>query len=137
MNGDLVAGQNGHVTISGTPKIKQDLSLALGEHWGTDRFHSDRWGSVVIDYIGLPIDDDLRFNVEQEVSRVLQQYIAIQAAEIYEDYVAGRRSRFATADVIRAVQSVQVQVRYTSIIIRLVLVNQANEAVYLQRSVAQ
>lgn len=137
VNGDLVVGQSGHVTISGASKIRQDLTCALGEHWGTDRFHSDLWGTIVMDFIGLPLSSDQVFRVRSEVARVLQQYVSIQEAEIYQDMVAGRRSRFATADVVREVSSVNVTVQPSKILINLSLVTQANEVVTLNRSVSQ
>lgn len=136
-NGDLVAGQDGHVTISGAAKIKQDLTCALREHWGTDRFHSDVWGSIVVDFIGLPLSSDLVFQVRSEVGRVLQQYVAIQGAEIYADMVAGRRSRYATADVVREVRSIQVSVEPSKVVMQINLITQAGQDLTVNRSILQ
>lgn len=137
INGDLVAGQSGHVTISGAAKIKQDLTNALGEHWGTDRFHSDRWGTIAMDFIGLPTSSDTVFQVRSEIGRVLQQYISIQEAEVYADMVAGRRSRFATADVVREVSSIQVNVQPLKVLISINLITQAGQDLTVNRSISQ
>lgn len=134
-NGDLVVGQGGHLTISGVSKIRQELALALGEYFGTDRFHRDIWGSVVSDYLGRPIDDSLIAQVEAEVARVLSQYIAIQDQEIYQDYINGRRTRYATADVIREVTSINAQPINDSIQISITLATQAGSTVVLNRTV--
>jgi phage baseplate assembly protein W len=134
-NGDLVVGQSGHAVVSGATKVRQDLSLALGERWGTDRFHGDRWGSVLIDYIGQPLTEDMEFQVRSEVSRVIAQYIAIQDQEVYQDMLNGRRSRFATADVVRKVNDIEAQVRDDSISIRISLTTQAGLDVELNRTV--
>lgn len=135
-NGDLVVGQNGHATISGAAKIRQDLALALGEYWGNDRFHADQWGSILPDYIGEAIDDETDFRVRSEVARVLAQYIAIQDQEVYQDFLAGRRSRFATADVVRKVNSIETTVRLDSIHVEISLTTEAGVDVTLNRTVA-
>lgn len=135
VNGDLVVGQGGHATVSGAAKIRLALALALGEYFGNDRFHPTQWGSNVIDHIGKPIDITVQADVESEVSRVLAQYIAIQDQEIYTDYQNGRRSRFATADIIRNVKSIDVTVNLDSINISLSLVTLAGSTVDLNRTV--
>jgi phage baseplate assembly protein W len=135
VNGDLVATATGHATVSGTSKVRQDLSLALGEPWGTDRFHADRWGSVLMDYIGTPITDDLQFQVRSEVLRAISQYIAIQDTEIYRDQTRGTRSRYATADVVRQVTGIEVTPEMDKIRIRVDLVTQAGAEVRLNRTV--
>lgn len=135
LNGDLVAGAGGHATITGTSKVRQDLSLLLGERWGTDRFHGDQWGSTVTDFIGQPLSADLEVRVREEVARAISQYIAIQTTEIYRDRINGTRSRFATSDVVRQVDSIEVTPRYDSIRIAINLVTQAGIEVQLNRTV--
>jgi hypothetical protein len=136
VNGDLVAGQTGHRTISGSAKIRQDLTLALGEYWGTDRFHATEWGSTLPDFIGAKIDDETDYAVRSEVSRVLAQYIAIQDREVYADVLNGTRSRFATADVIRSVNDISATIAFDTMRISISLVTQAGESVTLNRTVA-
>ena len=53
-NGDLVLGQGGLLTVTGPSKVRQDLSIAMREPVGCDRFHPN-WGSVLPNYIGEPI----------------------------------------------------------------------------------
>lgn len=136
-NGDLVVGAGGHRTVSGSEKVRQEIALALGEYWGTDRFHADQWGSVLTDYLGQPIDTagSLEFDVRTEIARVLANYVAIQTTEIYNDYLDGRRSRFDTADVIRSVDSIDVAKVNDSFRITIALTTAAGLAVTLNRTV--
>lgn len=134
VNGDLMVGQNGHSTISGAVKVRQDLAMALGEYRGTDRFHADVWGSVVQDFLGQPIDEHTEAEVRAEVDRTIRSYIAIQDQEVYQDMINGRRSRFATADVIRQVQSIDALVHYDAIDLTVLLLTQSGNAIELNRT---
>lgn len=137
-NGDLVVGTGGFATVTGADKVRLELSLALGEYYGTDRFHADSWGSTVIDYVGQPIDSagTLEFEVKSEVSRVIANYIAIQTAEIYDDYLNGTRSQYSTADVIRSVDSITAIVSMESINLTVALTTAAGQQVALNRTVS-
>ena len=75
--GDLVVGAGGFETLSGPTKVAQDLRLALGEPMGNDRFHPG-FGSVLDTFIGQTQDDDITFQVEQEVLRVTSNYSLVQ-----------------------------------------------------------
>lgn len=132
--GDLVVGSLGHETVSGSPKIRQDLANALGEEWDTDRFHRGQWGSTVMNYLGLPLDEEIEFEVRSEVSRVLGRYIDIQAAEVLDDVYGGRRSRFETADVVRKVSRIDTRADFDAIRISLSLVTGASNQVTVDRT---
>lgn len=134
-NGDLVATATGHGTVSGTRKVHQDLALALGEPWGTDRFHAKQWGSILMDYIGSPITQSLESDLRDEVLRVISQYIAIQDQEVYSDMTRGTRSRYATADVVRQVTGITVTPETDKIRVLVNLVTQAGAEVQLSRTV--
>lgn len=136
VNGDLVPGPSGHATISGGRKVRQDLSLMLGEEIGTDRFHPTEWGSTLPSYVGDPIRPDTESRVRSEVSRALSQYAAIQDQEVYQDTLTGSRSRFATADVVRQVNSISTRVTLDTIFISISLTTQAGEEVVLNRTVS-
>lgn len=132
--GDLVVGPQGHATITGSRKIRQDLALALGEPYGTDRFHP-RWGSVLPDYVGRPIMEDTEMLVRSECSRVVQVYIDTQRAEILEDALGGRRSRFTTADVVARLNGIDTMIAFDSIRVKLKLVTRAAEELSITRTV--
>lgn len=134
VSGDLAIGPQGHKTITGSSKIRQDLALALGEPYGHDRFHPT-WGSVLPDYVGRPIGNDTELLVRSEAARVVQVYIDIQRTEITEDVLIGRRSRYTTADVVARLDDIETQVRFDAIRVILSLVTQSQETLTVSRTV--
>lgn len=135
VNGDLVATATGHATVTGTNKIRQDLALALGEPIGTDRFHGQRWGSILMDYIGSAIDPGLESDLSDEVLRVISNYIAIQDQEVYSDMTRGTRTRYATADVVRRVTGIDVTPEMDRIRVLVNLLTQAGVEIQIARTV--
>jgi hypothetical protein len=133
-NGDLVVGHQGHSTVSGSSKIRQDLALALGEPLGDDRFHPE-WGSVLPFYIGGPVSDDVQAIVRSEVSRVLSNYIAVRDEYILEDRLSGSGSRFDSSDVVSSVDSISAKVDMDAIRITVALTTLAGTKVKINRTV--
>lgn len=133
-NGDLVVGPAGHKTITQGSRIRQDLALALGEAVGNDRFHP-QWGSVLGRYVGRPLTPDSELLVRSEVARVVQSYIDVQRAEIVDDAVSGRRSRYTTADVVSRLDDLTTSISYDTIRIKLYLLTQSQESLTLARTV--
>jgi phage baseplate assembly protein W len=131
--GDLVVGSQGHRTITGSAKIRQDLALALAEPYGNDRFHPT-WGSVLPSYVGRPITADTELLVRSEAQRVVQVYIDIQRSEIVNDNLAARRSRFTTADVVARLDNIDTQIAFDAIRVKLHLVTQSQEALTVSRT---
>lgn len=134
-NGDLVVGAAGHRTISGGRKIRQELALQLGERYQSDRFHPDM-GSILIEYIGAPIDDETEMMVRDEVSRVIAQYIAIQQREVLRDHLAQRMSRFDASDVVVGIENVVAQVGFDTVRVSASLITQSGETVQVNRTVS-
>lgn len=129
-----MVGPNGHKTVTGSAKIRQDLALALGEQLGHDRFHPE-WGSVLPSYIGRPITADTELLVRSEANRVVQVYIDVQRNEIVNDTLAGRRSRFTTADVVARLDDIKTQINFDTIRVRLSLVTQSQEMLTISKTV--
>jgi phage baseplate assembly protein W len=134
VSGDLVAGPGGHRTVTGGPRIQQDLALALGEELGADPFHPE-WGSVVVQYLGQPIDDETIFQVKSEVNRVVQQYITNQNRILREDSLQQARSSFMTADIVTGVSDVNAVVSLDSIKVSMNLTTQAGRTLPITRTV--
>ena len=132
--GDLVVGPQGHKTITASPKIRQDLALALGEQYGGDRFHPT-WGSMLPSYVGRPITADSELLVRSETARVVQVYIDVQRAEIVNDTLAGKRSRYTTADVVARLDDIHATFSFDSIRVKLLLTTQSQESITLSRTV--
>jgi phage baseplate assembly protein W len=112
--GDLVVVGGGYATVEGSARLAQDLRMGLGEPLGNDRFHPG-WGSRLEDYVGLPLSDATRFEIEQEVGRVVGNYAAVQRDRIERDTAQGVRSRYRTADVLAEVSDVAVASRLDSV----------------------
>lgn len=133
-NGDLVIGSHGHQTISGAPKIRQDLALALGEPLGNDRFHR-LWGSTLPAYIGQPISDTTQAEIQAEAQRVINQYISVHDEYIVADQQVGGRSRFGTADVVSEVTAISVNQDFDTIRVGVSLRTLAGTTITVNRTV--
>lgn len=132
--GDLVVGAAGHQTISGTAKIRQEIALALGEEYGSDRFHPEL-GSVLVQYVGQPVTDETDMMVKAEVGRVIQQYIAVQSREVLRDNLAQRASRFDASDVVTGITSVTADLDLDTVKVTIGLVTQSGAQVQISRTV--
>ena len=132
--GDLVVGSTGHLTVSGRRKITQELSLALSESYGFDKYHQDL-GSILRDFIGEPITDETQALVEAEVGRVLRGYIDTQRREVLEDHLSYRASRFDASDVVTAVTSISSSVSFDQITVRATLRTASGQTIDLARTV--
>lgn len=106
-NGDLVIGPSGYATVTGPARVKQDLKIALGERYGTDPYHP-AWGSLLPTYVGRWLAPDQTLAVQQEVLRVVNNYLLVQRAMIQSDALQSNASRFSFADVISSVEKIQV-----------------------------
>lgn len=135
VNGDLMLAQGGYLTYSGPQRIKQDLTLALNEEYGADRFHP-RWGTVVMQYIGQVLGPHVQDQVKAEVTRVIKNYIAIQNAEVLRDTQVDVANRFTTGDVVRSIVSLDANASIDTISIALVLETLARDTVTVKRQVS-
>jgi len=116
--GDLVLVGGAFETLVGPARVAQDLRMALGEPLGNDRFHPG-YGSRLEEYVGLPLTEAARYEVEQEVGRVVGNYGAVQRDKIQRDTVAGVRSRYTTADVLSEVSDVLVASSLDTVAVRI------------------
>lgn len=133
--GDLVIGPGGLQTVTGAAKIRQDVALALGETYGADPFEP-LWGSVLNEYVGLPVDADTPGLVQAEVNRVLQQYISNQQAQLKAASTRNQTTALTTADIIRSVNSVDVTVLYDTIMVTINLTTMAGQSMTVSRTVS-
>lgn len=134
VDGDLAVGPKGHQTVTGPARIKQDLTLALREEYGLDRFHP-RWGSLLNRYLGEILDDETRLLVQAEVNRVLQNYVIVQNAGLLSDMTYDVKGRYSTSDVVRSVMGVETQVDLDGVLLRVVLQTLSREEITLTEQV--
>jgi phage baseplate assembly protein W len=136
VNGDLAIGTNGgYMLYNGVKRIQQDLTLALTEEYGTDRFHPT-YGSIVQSYLGQVLTPDLMMLVRAEVNRVLQNYLLIQQNEVLRDTLVDVTNRYDTSDVVRSVDSVQTRAVLDTIYLAATLTTLSRETVTVTRQVA-
>jgi len=133
-NGDLVVGRGGHASISGVAKLRQDLAGAVMEPFGTDRFHP-RWGSLLERYVGGILDETNKQRVAAEAQRVVSNYIGVQQEQMLAAQTSGRKVTFSSAEVVEAVQSVEVRQTYDRLYVRVIVRTLSGETVPLVTSV--
>jgi phage baseplate assembly protein W len=116
--GDLLIGSGGHQMITGIAKVKQDISIAIREPFGSDPYHP-LWGSLLDSYIGQPINETLQMLCRSEVERVVSNYMIIQQAILQQARTEGRRPEFSSGEVVTDVLGVSVSRNYDTISINL------------------
>lgn len=135
VNGDLAIGTNGaYLLYSGVSRIKQDLTLALTEEYGTDRFHPT-YGSIVQSYLGQVLSAELMQLVRAEVNRVLQNYLIIQQNEVLRDSLVDVANRYDTSDVVQSVDNVAARAVLDTIYLSATLTTLSRETVTISRQV--
>lgn len=133
-DGDLMIAQGGYQLFSGARRLKQDLTLALRDEYGSDRFHP-RWGSIAMRYIGLVVTPELQAAVRAEVNRVVQNYIAIQKSEVLRDSQVDVAGRFTTSDVVRSIIGIRSSIDTDTINVAMTLQTLSRETVTLTNQV--
>ena len=125
----------GFTLYTGTKRLQQDLTLALGEEYGNDRFHPN-WGCVLVRFIGLPINDTLRHEVEAEVSRVVNNYLIAQQEFVRQDLIKQVQSRFTTADLMAEVVSIKTRLQQDTIDVVIEIRNLDRTSILVQAQAA-
>lgn len=105
--GDLVPGSGGFKTVTGAARLIQGLRHALAEPLGVDRFHPG-WGSLVDDFVGQPLNEGTAWELEQEVNRVIGNFVAVQNEKINRAAARGTSTLYTRADVLADVSRVDV-----------------------------
>jgi hypothetical protein len=133
MNGDLtIDGTGGYGLVSGAARIRQDLTLALLEDYGTDRFHP-KYGSTVKNFLGNTINEEIMQLVRGEVNRVVQNYIIVQQAAVIRDTQYDIAGRFDTSDVVRGVTGIEVRTNLDTVFVSVALVTLNRETITVNR----
>lgn len=134
VNGDIRIGSGSYATVTGEAKLRQDLSYALREPLGIDRFHR-RWGSALNDMVGDAVSERTKAAVTAEARRVVETYARIQADRISTDATNRRRSRYGMGEVIRSIDSVSVRQEYDRLHLRIALTTMSQREVVLLTTV--
>lgn len=112
VNGDLSITAGKFDLVSGTDKLKQDLTLWLTERYRDDRFHRT-YGSILDGYIGGVINpSETIARVQSETLRVLSNYQQIQVSRFREI-----PNKFQPSELLQAVNGVNVSLSYDKVIV--------------------
>jgi phage baseplate assembly protein W len=135
VQGDLaIDGTGDYLTFSGVDRIRQDLTLALTEEFGSNRFHPT-WGSIIKQYLGQQLTPEVEQAVKAEVNRVVQNYIVLQQQEVLRDSQVDVAGRFDTSDVVRNVSDIMSRVLLDTIYVSATVTTLARETVTISRQV--
>lgn len=112
VNGDLSITAGKFDLVSGTDKLKQDLTLWLTERYRDDRFHPT-YGSILDGYIGGVINAaETTVRVQSEVLRVLANYQQVQMSRFRES-----PSKFQPSELLQTVNGVNVTLSYDKVVV--------------------
>jgi phage baseplate assembly protein W len=116
----------------GAAKIHQDLALALKESYGADVIHP-RWGSILQQFVGTPLTEDLKGKVLTEINRVIGNYITVQNARIVQDSNTGTISNLTTDDVVQSISNITAQQIYDSLVVSVALTTLSRQTVNINQ----
>lgn len=108
-NGDLVRTGNSLAIVYGSDKLKQDLCLWVTERYGIDRFHP-KMGSILPDFIGSLITDNTRTKVQDEIYRILQNYLAVQSKGL-----RANPRRYSYSELLYHIGNINVAISYDTV----------------------
>jgi phage baseplate assembly protein W len=135
VHGDLMIGTDGsYLTVTGAQRIQQDLTLALSDIYGTDRFHPS-WGSILPNYLGNINNASMQTLVKAEVNRVIQNYLIITQSGVIQQSMVNVTNNnnpgqsYSTADVVRSVNSITVSATMDTIYVSVSLTTLAGQSI--------
>lgn len=109
VNGDLAPLGGQLQIVSGSAKLKQDIDLWIRERHGIDRFHPT-FGSTLESYIGQIMNSDTRVEIIDELTRVLNNYQAVQLAAFKDS-----PQSFGLAELMAGVIAINASVSYDTV----------------------
>jgi phage baseplate assembly protein W len=125
-NGDLVLAGSKYGMVEGIARVQQQVGLAMREPLGSDRFHRE-WGSVLDDWIGSVINEDITFEVRSEVIRVVRDFIIRQNEQVKSRASIGRRAIITAEEMITDISSLRVEQDQDALIVKVTLRTASNQ----------
>ena len=112
--------------VEGIARAQQQISLALREEYGADRFHPE-WGSTLPTMIGSVIDSATSAEIRAEVTRVVRRFILSQNELIKQRASAGRRSVVKPEEMIAEITSVRAETNQDQVLVKVVIRTASNQ----------
>lgn len=133
-DGDLRVEGGNYAMVEGSKKVFQDLSMAVGEPIGNDRFHPN-WGTTLDRYIGGVFNAETELLVRTEIFRVVRNYVEAQQAAMTARSMRGQRSPYSSEEVVRGLGGVQIDQRFDRINVKITIQTGGTEPVVLEANV--
>jgi phage baseplate assembly protein W len=108
LDGDLVLSNGAFATITAAAKVAQDIEIAVLTPYGSDRFHA-RYGSVFESYVGQPSSPQTSALISAELTRVINNYMAVQLGQVKSAVAAGGQSPFGQNELVSSIGPITVQ----------------------------
>lgn len=118
-DGDLSLDGGLISTLSGHKMIAQELTSWLIEPIGSNPLNIP-FGSELYKYIGVNISSDVVSEIESEIYRILNNYIAYYNKK-YETNLYNSTSAFKPEDIIKSVDDISIIQDGTAVIVRIIL----------------
>lgn len=132
--GDLVIEGGQYATIAGSKRVFQDLSLAVSEPLGCDRFHPN-WGSMLERYVGTVYDEETELLVRAEIFRIIRQYVDTQQEAMVTRSIRHQKSLFASEEIVQEVSGISVTQEFDRINVKVTIQTGDTQPVVLQATV--
>jgi hypothetical protein len=136
VNGDLAIFGRSYATVEGSAKLVQDLRLWVLERIGTDpatpTYGSTLDGGVVNgvsvpSFIGEQLDDNNSLAIQGVVQTLLQTYQQNQLAKMKAEVTQYGKTTMSNDEIIHTIDSIQVAIFGTTVIIQAHLTTLAGE----------
>lgn len=139
VGGDLspVSDKTGLGVVTGKKKTLQDLRHALTEAMGTDPMHPEYGslidggrlpdGTVVESLVGS--SQSSVFRIEEEVSRVIQDFVSKQNMRIKSDIAGFGKTTVSDSEIIDRVDSIQTRFFDTKLVLQVNLITRNSNGV--------
>ena len=124
--GDLVLSGSRYGMVEGIARAQQQISLALREEYGSDRFHPE-WGCTLPAMIGSVIDSATPAEIRSEVTRVVRLFIVRQNELIKQRAAAGRRSVVKPEELIAEISSIRTETNQDQVLVKVVIRTVSNQ----------
>lgn len=135
ISGDFSLSGGTFKTLTGIPKIKQDLGIASLTPYGSNQFHP-KYGSVLGSYIGSPVGPSSQAVIQGEVKRLISNYQNLQIAKMNSYVIQGFRSPYGQNDLIRSIQSIEVTQHFDSFHINATLTTMSGQTVQIASTIS-
>lgn len=124
--GDLVQQGSRLNIVSGVDKLKQDLTLWMTERYGIDRFHPGM-GSNFQNYIGGIINYRTQQTVQQEATRVLDNYQKVQWRGLRE-----APNIYSLSELLYTINAVNVTLSFDAVMVNISVSNAVRQTTAVQ-----